>query len=312
MLLRTLTVVLVLIAAAPHASAQAENPEYRTLITEAVQEFDAGRYPEARALFRRAHAISPNARTLRGIGLSSFEMSDYVEAYRSLNAALSETTRPLTAEQRAEVEAVLTRTSRFLGFYRLSVTPESARVTVDGAEAVTAADGRVLLGMGSHEIVARADGYREARSTVRVEGGEDTELALELEAQGGADPVDPGDPGDRDDPVAPATTAFDPTPGIVTLSIGAAAAAASVIVGLAGWLTRQDELSVCWSREPPCDQEAALLTERDASIAITITLAIGGVAAIVAGVALLAGGGSSTNSADLPCDLVGSSLRCEF
>src|SRR5262249_43441282 len=60
------------------------------LIADAVAEYDAGHFEEARALFRRAQAEAPSARTLRGIGMASFELRDYVEADRALAAALGE------------------------------------------------------------------------------------------------------------------------------------------------------------------------------------------------------------------------------
>src|SRR3954468_5859705 len=76
--------------APPRALAQdpAETPQYRSLLEEAVAEYDARRYEEARALFRRAHDLSPNARTMRGIGMASFELREYVEALRALEGAL--------------------------------------------------------------------------------------------------------------------------------------------------------------------------------------------------------------------------------
>src|SRR5437868_2687260 len=82
-------------AAAPVVKEPAESPQYRALLEEAVGEYDARRYEEARALFRRAHDLSPNARTLRGIGMASFELREYVEALRSLEGSLADKRRPL-------------------------------------------------------------------------------------------------------------------------------------------------------------------------------------------------------------------------
>ena len=76
-------------AAAPATRESAESRQYTSLLEEAVSEYDARRYEEARALFRKAHDISPNARTLRGIGMASFELREYVEALRALEGALA-------------------------------------------------------------------------------------------------------------------------------------------------------------------------------------------------------------------------------
>jgi len=61
---------------------------------DAVAEYEAGHYQEARALFRQAHEKSPTARTLRGIGMASFELRDYVEATRALTASLRDVRPP--------------------------------------------------------------------------------------------------------------------------------------------------------------------------------------------------------------------------
>ena len=44
-----------------------DQPAYRKAIEDGLAEYDARHFEEARSLFRRAHQISPNARTFRGI-----------------------------------------------------------------------------------------------------------------------------------------------------------------------------------------------------------------------------------------------------
>src|SRR5262245_44240118 len=81
-------------ALSPRAQAQASGGDaaaYRSAVDDAVSEFAAGRFEEARALFKRAHQLSPNARTLRGLGMTAFELRAYVQAIRELRAALADT-----------------------------------------------------------------------------------------------------------------------------------------------------------------------------------------------------------------------------
>ena len=86
------------------------------LIGDAVAEYDAGHFQEARALFRQAHESPPTARTLRGIGMCSFELRDYVEATRSLGASLRDTRRPLTERSRNGTRRLLlARAHTFVG-----------------------------------------------------------------------------------------------------------------------------------------------------------------------------------------------------
>ena len=79
---RSLLLAVTLLASLPplrataQPSARASTTEYEAMITDGLAEFQAQRYAEARALFERAHALSPNARTLRGIGMVAFEMRD--------------------------------------------------------------------------------------------------------------------------------------------------------------------------------------------------------------------------------------------
>src|SRR6188508_389327 len=78
------------------ASAQAaDDAAYRASVDEAVAEFSAGHWEEARTLFKRAHERQPNARTLRGMGMAAFEMRMYVTAIRELEAALRDARKPL-------------------------------------------------------------------------------------------------------------------------------------------------------------------------------------------------------------------------
>jgi hypothetical protein len=61
---------------------------YRDLVAEATREFSAGNFAEARTLFEQAHAAKPSARTLRGLGLTAYELRRYVQAVSELEAAL--------------------------------------------------------------------------------------------------------------------------------------------------------------------------------------------------------------------------------
>ena len=81
---------------------------------DALGEYDAGRYEEAAALFERAHAKSPSARTHRGLGLSYFGARKYVLAVEHLTAARTDTRRPLTKAQLSEVENFLKQADRFV------------------------------------------------------------------------------------------------------------------------------------------------------------------------------------------------------
>ncbi len=167
------------------ALAQEEEPEgYQAAVDAALTEFSAGRWAEAQALFVRAHTIFPNARTLRGIGMAAFELGYYVAAVDALEGALSHEVRPLTDEQREQVRELLARARLFVGRFVVPAAPEGARLYVDGEGASAAgwpaSPAPILLAVGEHAVTIRSSAGRVATARVRVVGGEDRPLDIDL------------------------------------------------------------------------------------------------------------------------------------
>jgi hypothetical protein len=160
-------------------SAQVQE-QYRDVVERAVAEFDAGRFAEASALFSRAHELWPSARTFRVLGMTAFELRSYVRALRALTAALADARRPLDDEHRREVQALIERTQEFVGRYHVRPSPEQVSLQVDGNPVQLEFDGSLLLEVGNHELLARADGYAPLRQQLFVEGRNDRDLAVEL------------------------------------------------------------------------------------------------------------------------------------
>jgi hypothetical protein len=162
-----------------HAQDDAVPDAYPQVVQRAVSEFDAGHWDEARALFRRAHELSPNARTWRGLAITAFELRRYVDAARELEAALQDTRKPLTEPQRQELSALLVRARAFVSTYRLQVRPAEAQVSIDGAPSEATAS-ELLLDPGPHTLVFTAAGHGEQRLELRAEAGKSEELSVEL------------------------------------------------------------------------------------------------------------------------------------
>jgi hypothetical protein len=156
--------------AQPPAADQPTADVYAATITEALREAHAGHFPEAYSLFERAHALFPNARALRGIGACAFEIRDYARAWTALHAALEHTVQPLTLEQRADVQALIERTSVFLARLELVGLPPDGVVRVDGAEAILE-NGDVLLSAGRRLITIEVSGVRAFQQSVDAVGG---------------------------------------------------------------------------------------------------------------------------------------------
>jgi tetratricopeptide (TPR) repeat protein len=177
-------------AAGPEPAPSAADPppevqaQYRDVVERAVIEYDAGRWAEARALFLRAHELWPSARTLRTLGMTSFELRAYAQALQELQGALDDARRPLPEDQRAQVVALIDQARAFVGRYRVQVSPPEAEVLVDGAPHALGADGMLLLEVGRHELRARAPGHAELTRRLDVRGREDEAIALQLSAEG--------------------------------------------------------------------------------------------------------------------------------
>jgi hypothetical protein len=180
-----------------------EDAVYKDLIEQALGEFKHKNWPEARAAFARAHERNPNARTLRGLGVVSFEMRDYVNAAVNLKAALDDTRQPLNDVQRKECEGLLARAHSYVGVFVLKLEPPDAHVLLDGAAPSRDAEGHVLVPFGDHVVSASAPGRQAGSTRLHVQGGERGEIALVLPPEGAAPVASvPGPPGEPAPPAA--------------------------------------------------------------------------------------------------------------
>jgi hypothetical protein len=169
--------------AAEEATDPKREAEYQQLISDALDEYERGSWEEAAALFRRAHELVPSSRTLRGMGLATYEARRYAESLYYLRDALADTRRPLNNKQRAEVEATLQRAKLFVGSLRLLVEPSDAQVTINGRAFKREPDGSVFTDSGWLDVEASADGYETMLKRVRMSAGDRQELALHLTSE---------------------------------------------------------------------------------------------------------------------------------
>lgn len=158
---------------------------YRELIAEALVEYEAKHFEEARALFRRAHELFPNARTMRGQGMAEFELRNYGNAIQCFESALGSSIRPLAGPLRDETEQLLERARRFVARVRLDLRPaQPASVLVDGVLVHVEPGSVLLLSVGNHSLEIRAESYQPAQRVVSVQGGEEQVIEVLLLPQG--------------------------------------------------------------------------------------------------------------------------------
>jgi hypothetical protein len=169
--------------ATPRAAAQATPEGYTQLVEQGLAEYDAQNFFEARSLFTRAHALYPNARTLRGLGVVELSLRNYDVAADLLSRALESNERPLYGELRKATQALFERARSFLATVTLQIEPASgARVLVDGELSAWSDGTPLVLKVGDHVIEVRAEGYEPERRTLRIQGGESLQVAFVLQA----------------------------------------------------------------------------------------------------------------------------------
>jgi hypothetical protein len=167
-------------AAEPGNSPDASANEYDTFVAQALTAYDGGRFAEARSSFRRAHEIAPTARTLRTIGMCSFNLGDYVDALINLEASLTDMRKPLSPDQRSHVSDLIARSQVHVGRFKSRLSPPDAVLWVDGRPPAEVAADEILLEPGRHELFAQASGHQPSRSMLQVDGGDRTTLEIVL------------------------------------------------------------------------------------------------------------------------------------
>jgi hypothetical protein len=147
----------------------------------ALDEYNAGRWAEARALFLRGHALMPSARTWRVVGMTAFNLERYPDALHELSAALTDPRSPLAGRLRRQVQNLLDRTDTYVGRYRALLEPADAQLRVDGAKVELESDGTLLLPLGDHVLAVDAPGYVSTSRRVVVDGNDGDTLRFHLE-----------------------------------------------------------------------------------------------------------------------------------
>ena len=293
-----LRVVLSLMLAGSAHVAQAEesstldaDARYRSALKDALAEYDASHFEEARILFRRAHEINPNARTLRSIGMASFELRDYVEAVRTLSASLVETRKALSLDQRAHVQGLLERSRMFVDIYTLKISPADARVLIDGRAPDSEPDGTLLLGFGSHNLEVSKPGFVLRTLVVNVHGGERKDLTMTLERKP-ALAVRPDAQGATGvGLIPPLQSAVRPAASGGHSGAGwffAAAGAAALLSGGSGylWWVQNSELKTCHNPPAgrgPCNNESSITGRGNLAVGATLATGVAAVTLAVIG-----------------------------
>lgn len=153
---------------------------YEERVAAAVAAYGSADFQRARVLFLEAHALDPSARTLRAIGMCSYNLGDPIDALLQLEAALVDGRKPLAGELRTSSLDVLFRSQQKIGLFRLELTPAVTRVTLaDGPPRLTTR-GELLLLPGERKLRFEAPGHVAQQRTLHVHAGERSVLRVTL------------------------------------------------------------------------------------------------------------------------------------
>jgi hypothetical protein len=159
-----------------------DDPAYQRAVEQALHEYQLGNFSEAKAFFAQAHALSPNARTLRGLGMSAYELRNYVDAIAYFEQALEASQRPLTPSMRTEVAQLLAQARSFITRLTLTLQPRTTEVRVDTRPVRPDASGVILLDPGEHELLFALPEREPITRNLRTDGGESLSMSVSFPA----------------------------------------------------------------------------------------------------------------------------------
>lgn len=261
------------LAFAPIASAEPAPDPYGRLVTEALTEYDGGRFEEALTLFEQAYAAKPSARAERGMAKALFELRAYVRCIVAIDDALAGTVDPLPDPLRSELRGLRERAARFVGRVAVAVVPPGANVVIDGRPLVLGSDGTAVLEVGPHVFEVSAPDHRTARRSIDVRGGKASRVAIDLEpipAAGGA----------------PRTDEPSRVMPVALLMTAGALSVAGVVVSSLWFVDRNSATDRCADAArngARCDNGESVVFQRNAALA---TIALSSVAIVASGVGL--------------------------
>lgn len=203
---------------------------------EARVEFEAGlsalrdeRYADALQSFERSYRARRVASVALNLGITLRALGRLVEARLRFQEFLEMANASQHERYDREVTGHLADLARRIVRVRVTISPDAARLSVDGRRAVQGADGLYALDPGEHRFELEHDGYEPARESHTLTPGGESDLAFTLRRRVVApDPrvTVPGAPGETS-PAITSRPAF-----WIILGVSIAAVATGVTVAL--------------------------------------------------------------------------------
>jgi hypothetical protein len=261
--------------------------------------YDESDFDAALIEFQRAYDTAPAYKILYNIALVQRQLKDYAGSLRSFKRYLDDGGKRIDAKRITEVEREIEKLQGRVAEVKLTTNVEGAEVLVDDLEVgKTPLDEPLSVNAGKRKISVTKSGYATASRVIKVAGGDNVDLELELKkSSGGAAPAAPaGKPPAPDKPPVKEEPEPEPeaegssfpwVPWAITGALGAGAGVFAVLT-LSAQSDLKNERDSVTTREKLDDAESktktfALVTDVllaatvvSAGIALYITLDSGG------------------------------------
>ncbi len=179
---RTLGAIVALAIAAAAGSAAADpKKEADRHFKNGVELYGESKFAEALAEFERAYELAPHPIVLLNLAGTHRALSHYEEAVTFYQRFLTEGPGIVKKDRLEQGKRESAELEKIIARVEVTLEPADAELSVDD-RVRGAGTAPLILGPGEHTFVARKDGYREARKSLRLASGDQQKLALVLEA----------------------------------------------------------------------------------------------------------------------------------
>lgn len=162
-------------------SAASPKRRAKTLFFKGLRAFATRRYPDALAFFTASYRLVPKNVVLYNIAMCHRALFQYTAAIRAFGTYLKRKGRRLPRFRRTRIERIIQTLSRRIGRLVLHVTPDGARVRVDGRPAGrTPLPAPLQVDPGQREVEVSHPDRQTATLQVTVASGQTVRLSVAL------------------------------------------------------------------------------------------------------------------------------------
>jgi tetratricopeptide (TPR) repeat protein len=240
----------------------------RAAFRRGVSQAHEGNYAAARDAFLEAYKIFPHPSILLNLGIARAHTGQWVEAEQDLVHFLADD-GGAQPDELSSARAELAQTRSHLGTFRLRVSPDGARATIDGKPIalIPGAFVDVRTTRGVHGLSLEADAYEPATSKVDVEAERAPNVDLSLTPVGAPATAPGARPADRRRTLG----GFLLGGGIVAAAVGVYAGAQAIS------LANQYNTKSNTNYQDPATKARGVTFRTSADVAFVAALAMGGV-----------------------------------